>query len=144
MNKRIYRRGDWESRLADFLSSRENLEFKYGVNDCCLFVADAVKVMTGIDPAGDFRGKYKNLLGSKRILKGLGVRGLVELITRDYGFEEIDNPAFAHRGDVVLVESAPGDTMGLIDLSRTRVAIPGDEGLVRYELDTIKTAWRIG
>ena len=49
----------WEIRLDDFIKSRQNQKFQWGVHDCCLFACDAIREITGEDIAYYFRGKYK-------------------------------------------------------------------------------------
>jgi len=45
----------WESKLDKFVESRHNTRFEWGKHDCCLFACDAVKEITGEDPAYAFR-----------------------------------------------------------------------------------------
>ncbi len=46
--------------------------FQWGVNDCCLAVADIIEGQTGTDLMGRFRGRYKTRIGWGRILQREG------------------------------------------------------------------------
>jgi hypothetical protein len=46
--------------LSDGLLEHQSDSFSYGRWDCCLFVCDAIRVMTGIDLAADYRGAYSS------------------------------------------------------------------------------------
>ena len=135
---------DWESRLHDFLVSREHTPFRYGVNDCCLFAADAVCVITGVDIAAEFRGQYKSQRGAltaiKRLTGGTTAADAVAYAARD--LEECA-PALARRGDLVLVEE--GELIaGIVHLSGTDVVVAGRDGLLRKPFTDIKRAWHAG
>ena len=48
----------WQGALDRFLTAHRETRFQYGVWDCCLFACDAIEVMTGVDVAAQFRGRY--------------------------------------------------------------------------------------
>ena len=50
----------WPERLAEYLDRRALLPFSWGMQDCAMFAADAVKEITGVDIAEDLRGTYSN------------------------------------------------------------------------------------
>ena len=41
----------WDLKLDDFILSRQNKKFKWGVQDCALFACDCIKEITGQDVA---------------------------------------------------------------------------------------------
>ncbi len=136
---------DWELRLTRFMASASQMRFKWGAHDCCLFAADGVKAITGVDPALPFRGTYTGSRGAHKIVNQYGggtVGELVAKVLEDGGFSEID-PLRAMAGDVVLVTgTAVGPAVGICVGSRVVVPRRG-LGLERFELITGLRAWRI-
>ena len=59
----------WESLLNDHIEKHLNLPQKWGEIDCCLFPCNWILLACGVDPAKDFRGKYKTKLGADRAIK---------------------------------------------------------------------------
>lgn len=140
------RRNNWEHFLSEFLFKRKNSSFKYGRNDCCLFVADSVERMTGVDIAEEFRGKYKTRKSAYSLLlkfSGGAVEETFGQLSKNYGFHEVP-PNYASRGDIALVNASMGDSVGIVDMSGEKVAIPGETGLVFFPTIAIKKAWRVG
>lgn len=142
----VSRYQDWPTRLSEFLMTRGETPFEYGANDCCLFVADAVLAMTGVDfAAADFRGRYKTEAGAYKALKkfgGGGIAGMMEEFCRCGDFEEVA-PAYAGRGDVVLVNHAGLEALGVVDLSGTQAMVTGPEGMVRLPLGLATRGWKL-
>jgi len=140
------RRENWEHFLSEFIFKRTNSVFKYGQNDCCLFVADAVEKITGVDIAEEFRGQYNTKAEAYKLLmnfSGGAVEETFKTLSRQYGFHEI-SPNYAGRGDIVLVEGEMGDAVGIVDMTGEQVAIPAIKGLISFPMIAIKKAWRIG
>lgn len=132
---------NWPSLLAAFLADEK--PFSWGSRDCCLFAADAVVCITGIDPAIDFRGRYTTAKGAARVLKKYGgLEGAVERITLDHGMMEIP-VAMAQRGDVVLIDSPLGLALAIVNLAGS-VSGQGTDGIQHYEIDRALRAWRAG
>lgn len=102
------RKIDWQEQLLSTALLYENKEFEWGVADCCMFVADAVKAMADIDMAADVRGKYKTELGSKRVLARLG--GLDGHLDKFLTRTDLNH---VQRGDVVMVQTDNGPTLGM-------------------------------
>lgn len=100
---------DWPTRLAEFIETRRFTPFKWGKNDCCLFAADAVLAMTGVDPAKRLRG-YRTALGAARKAKRHRTKadpyGVAQWPTL-CGFEPVP-VAFAQRGDMVQMTMPAG------------------------------------
>src|SRR5258708_4686376 len=65
---RMKRLEDWVVRLEAFIKERTAQPFKWGSQDCCLFAADAIEAITGVDLAADFRGKYSGAETAKAVL----------------------------------------------------------------------------
>lgn len=136
----------WPGRLVAFIDERRAMPFAWGSNDCCLFAADAVAAITGVDAARKWRG-YKTARGAaSRIREARGIARLVETAAARHGWPEIA-PAFARRGDVVLIE---GDrpvinrrALGIVGPGGG-LLLPGDDGLVTLPRAAAVRAWRIG
>jgi hypothetical protein len=142
---------DWEARLAGFILARRGMPFAWGTNDCALFVCDAIVALTGIDPALMFRGQYDNKLSALRALREEGHSDFEHAISRlciRHAFEEI-HPAMAQRGDVVVLDSEGGPTLGLLGLNGEIFTLEEEGGLLSIAalLDDgeplARRAWRI-
>ena len=48
----------WEKILHDTLETMKERPFVWGTFDCCLFAADIVQALTGVDYAAGYRGTY--------------------------------------------------------------------------------------
>lgn len=126
----------WESRLLYAL--QENRKFEWGACDCCLFAADIVRGISGVDPAEKFRGKYKSKRGADRIISRLG--GLRAAISAQLGDEIIPN--LAMRGDVVLLNNAGREVVGVVNLSG-QISAMGETGVVTLPINDAICAWRV-
>ena len=126
----------WEQRLYKSLDNQS--PFVWGQSDCCLFAADAVKAMTGTDPAKEFRGRYKSEKGAARILARLG--GLRKAIGSVMS-EEI-NPLLAQRGDIVLLNNSGREIAGVIK-SRGQISAKGVSGVIELPIRDAVCAWRV-
>jgi hypothetical protein len=120
-------------RLEAFLLERREIPFEWGKNDCCLFVADAVRELHNIDFAENFRG-YKTKFGAMRRLYAYG--GLEKLV--DSMLITINRFA-AQRGDVILFPSTGGDALGLC-VGRV-FASAGPAGVKFLSMAYAKKAW---
>ncbi len=128
----MYRKPDWEVRLAAFLEPLRARPFAWGEHDCCTFAAGAVQAMTDVDPMPEFRGRYSTALGSARALRVLGAGTLAA--TLDGKFEAID-AALAQRGDIIMSAGLLGISFGPFLIA---VGSEGDrEGLIRID----RAAW---
>lgn len=128
----MYRKPDWEVRLAAFLEPLRARAFAWGQHDCCTFAAGAVEAMTGIDPMPEFRGRYATAIGSARALRRFGAGTLAG--TLDTKFEPVD-AALAQRGDIVMSGGLLGICFGPFLIA---VGSEGArEGLIRID----RAAW---
>lgn len=87
--------------------------FQYGRCDCLLALADWVALRTGVDLGGEFRGKYKNERGWKRIVvRAGGMRTFVGELLLRVGWLEVTDP---RPGDIgVLIVSADRGPCGAL------------------------------
>ena len=127
----------WPEELDAQLTKARGKKFVWGKCDCCLWAADVVEALTGVDYAAEFRGKYKTITGAK---KALGKRTLRTIMNKK--LPKIKHP---HRGDVVLIPRsitkqelpALGICIGM------QVAMMGDGGLEFLPVSVITGAWSI-
>ena len=137
----LKRHPNWPELLAGKIDAARTSPFIWGENDCCLFAADCVEIMTGIDLAGDYRN-YKTKAEALRLLKKYGgVAGIAEAIAKQHSILEIQ-PLNAQRGDVCLFDIGRGDTLGVV--AGEHIFAPGPDGLVGFPLEQAVRAWRIG
>ena len=140
----------WEQDLAEFLEAAANRPFAWGSHDCCLFVSEAIRIMTGTDIAEvkHWRGNYSDETGAYfTILKGMHTRSFrtaLERLAEEFGFPVWSHPALAQRGDVALVrDENEREAPGIVDLDGRRVACLTQEGLTRFPVDRILIAWKV-
>jgi hypothetical protein len=140
----------WATReLHQFVIDRSTARFVWGIHDCCLFVADGIQAMTGVDIASDFRGQYTDETSAKAaIAKVTGVaNGTVEdaaaYCATKHGLAELTHPLMAQRGDLVVVEDAGRLIAGLVHLSGRHIVAAGEQGLKKIPITNVKRAWRI-
>lgn len=123
----------WESRLFKKLDTTQ--PFKWGENDCCLFAADCLIEIYGIDFAEEFRG-YKTAAGAyKRLAKAGGLYAVL-----DSKFGPAINPKLAKRGAVVSFyvgkELALGVHIG------DKIAAVSEKGLIFLPMEVVDKAWQ--
>ena len=137
---------DWDARLHRFFIGQQDAKFKYGRMDCCLFVADAVLVMTGTDLAAPFRGKYASHKQALELVKQYAGKASVQAVTEklmlENGIKELP-AALAQRGDVVLVARSRDYSLGLISLNGREIWAVGSQGCLRLPLNRAVRSWRI-
>lgn len=139
------RTDDWPALLHAFLESRRGESFAWGKNDCCLFVADGVLAMTGVDIAASFRGKYTDEASCMAVLKKMGYASVSAMIAaelKSWGMPTL-MAGFAQRGDIVeyAMEGAPA--LCLVSMDGKYALGVGERGL--YVLPVLRAvrAWRV-
>ncbi|ATG77658.1 DUF6950 family protein [Pseudoalteromonas sp. 1_2015MBL_MicDiv] len=125
------------AKLAAFINQRKCSPFKWGENDCCLFVADWVLFSTGNDVASDFRGKYQSEKGAFKQLFKQGLNNVESV------FKDRLNPAialsYARRGDIAVVEFKGEYVGGIVTVNA--VVCVGENGLVTLPMGVVKTVY---
>lgn len=137
------RHHDWVERLDRFIRESHTKPFKWGSFDCCLFSCDAVRAMTDVDLAADFRGKYRSKTGAAKLMKKFkGVEGIAWKVAAEHSLIEV--PALtAQRGDVVLLDTDLGPALGVVSLDGRFAWFAAPEGLAARRLPDFRKAWRI-
>lgn len=127
---------DWQLRFSDFVQTRAHVPFAWGRNDCCLFAADAVQALTGIDHAAALRG-YDNAIAAQRLIYARG--GIRRIATDALGLEI--KPVFASVGDLVLLENAGRELLAVCN--GTCALAPGGDGMAVLSMNAALAAWRV-
>jgi len=125
------------------LEKYETVEFAWGEMDCCLFVADVIRDMTGHDYAASWRGRYGSETGALRMIAEYG--SLVALASSVFG--EI-KPFWAVRaGDPVLLsrgvveQDRINQALGIFD--GDQIAYLTDCGLDRAPVTAAVGCWHV-
>jgi hypothetical protein len=144
----------WLTRELDsFLRQSKSVPFAWGSNDCCLFAANAIEAMTGVDIADDFRGKYADESSAFALIAsvtgGTTVADAAAWCVKKHGLSEwLDAaarplPLMAKRGDLVVVENAGRLIAGVVDLSGKFVACMGESGTLSISVRRVTRAWHV-
>ena len=128
---------DWPELLAAHIDQRKDMPHRFGSNDCCRFVMDAVLSMTGHDPIADLR-KIKTAKAIARLLRETPLR---EIITQRMG-EPLPSPLMAQRGDVVMLAQGDDEHLLALCLGETWAA-PGPERLEVGDMQRAVCAWAV-
>lgn len=136
----LQRLPNWRLHLDALLCSRLHAPFAWGEFDCCLFAADCVQAICGVDLAEQYRG-YRGARAGLRVLDHAGGVGLIA--TRALGFPQ--RPDSARVGDIVLV---PADKRGrealAVVIGPGVAAMPAARGLVPAPLSMARYLWAVG
>ena len=130
------------TELKAFLGSYADKPFAWGVDDCCLFLADWIEANYGFDPAATVRRTYRDKQSCHRLLFWSG--GIVRMVSRLVKAAGIDRiPASQVRdGDIALLR-VKGSKVGAIRRGRYW-AMRGEVGVVFLSSKTkVIRAWRI-
>lgn len=126
----------WQDQLSALIQNRRAQAFRWGSNDCCLWVADAVLAITGIDPAHDIRGSYKTARGASSALRMIGgLTGAGERCGASIP------PLCAASGDVGIVSDGEKELLAVCngEVWLTTAAT----GLCAIDLHAARLAWRV-
>ncbi len=126
--------------LAAFIAAARRRVFAWGKWDCCLFCADWVREATGFDPAAEYRGRYRSKRGAYALLKRLAGGDVDAAWTRACG-EPMANPLFAVAGDICMVETDLGLTLGIC--LGAEIAHVSESGLAFLPITAAEKAWRL-
>lgn len=130
----------WQLHLDALVCSRLHTPFGWGGFDCCLFGADAVLAVTGVDLAQGLRG-YHGARQGLRLLRRVG--GIPALLTGALGFPQRTD--VARSGDIVVLpaDRRGRDAVGVVVSTRSAV-LPGARGLVTAPLSAASALWAVG
>lgn len=131
---------DWQLLLEVYVDRARAEPFVWGAHDCVSFAMGWVEmVRADLAPRDDLAEVlgYSTAAGAARML---AERSLAQAVA-DWGGLTAVAPAFAQRGDLVLVEIDGRESLALCvgDV----VAGPGTEGLAFAPLAAVRAAWRV-
>ena len=135
---------NWPGALSLFIAEKRTQPFKWGENDCCLFAADWLTILTGTDPAEalGLRGKYDSAFLAARLLESLGgVAGAAGTYCAARNWPECPICS-AGRGDLILYSENGRDSLGVCLGARS--VFVGESGLEFRSTSQCLTAWRVG
>lgn len=125
---------NWPHALAEYLREAQTRPFEWAVHDCVQFAAGAVAAVTGVRPAVP---AYANHGAARRLL---AEASLAEWVTAVLGPEL--PPPLARRGDLVLIETDSGPTLGVV--TGVQALFPGKPvGLIARPVLDSRCAWRV-
>ncbi|KKL24189.1 hypothetical protein LCGC14_2417810, partial [marine sediment metagenome] len=129
---------DWPTRLDKYFEDCADNKFEYGVFDCAIFIADGILAMTGVDIIQEQRGKYKNEVEAKSLIRIIIPNSnsiqaafdlIIRLVVKENKFKEVDRN-FAQRGCLVLLDEMLNNSLGLLGLDGRQIYCPHpEEGL---------------
>jgi hypothetical protein len=126
----------WRQRLGVLIQDRMTNPFAWGSQDCCLWAADCVLAVSGVDYAAPFRGRYGTAAGALDMLREAG------------GIEALADQV----GPRIPVMMAAFGDIGLVRLEdRQLLAVcagevwlaPAAAGLAARPLPEASIAWRV-
>ncbi|MBY6113289.1 hypothetical protein KUW09_04880 [Mameliella alba] len=129
------RKPTWRADLAAYLAGIAGVAYRPGRHDCALFVAGAVKVMTGTDHARGWRSKYRSIKRGQVMLRDRGFDGHVGFVAAHY--PEVA-PILAQAGDIAVID---GDNLGVVQGAGVYVLRPDGLGIV--PLTAAERAFRV-
>lgn len=134
---------DFLMNLRDYLEACCRRRWEWGAHDCTLFAADWVRIVTGLDPASDWRGRYADADQCRaRLMSAGGLEAVVNRAMAANGFRETDAPA---TGDVGLIR-APTEIDGMGTVSAIRQgdlwAVRSIRRVIAAPFPTVR-AWRV-
>lgn len=129
----------WESALFEALAPHMAAPFAWGASDCFLMAMDAMRAVTGEDPYGEHRGRYKTAAGAMKRIRSKGFRDLEGAM--DAICERVI-PSLARRGDIVSLMADDGIALGVVVGDGILCKAPA--GIQINPLWTALHAWRVG
>lgn len=133
----LVRLPDWPERLAEYVHQHRGTPFAWGGHDCVRFAAGAVQAMTGCQPLPT---EWSDRTSAARALRRLG--GLVPAVSSV--LPPLSAPAWAQRGDVVLVQCAGLARRWLAVCDGPLLLSPGPHGLLINPSRYAVRAWGVG
>lgn len=127
---------DFDAFIA-LLDARACTPFEWGPDkhDCFAFPGAAVEALTGDNPIARCGRSWSSARGAHAVLRRLG--GVAAAV--DTVLPRLESPAFAHRGDVGMVEG-DGRQMLVVFEGQTVVGA-APQGLFRLPRSAVTVAW---
>jgi len=138
---KINRNVNWPEKLTNVIVEYRSREFIYAESDCCCFVTDCIKAMTGWNFMHGFKMRYKTERGALgELVRYAGVKTVEDLAAKRLG-EEVEILK-AQRGDVV--SAAPDDMQALgVVVGSVVLFMHVDLDLIEVNISDCHKAWRV-
>jgi hypothetical protein len=133
---------NWPEKLFALVEARANAPFEWGVHDCCIFSADVIAEITGIDLMAEYRGRYDSALSAARLFERDGLEAAIEAACAATGFAEHAGPLSAQRGDLVITEIPERGPAAGLCLGATAVFV-APTGISEIPIAQCRRAWAI-
>lgn len=134
----LQRLPDWPLRLDALVHERARVPFAWGSNDCALFAADAVRAITGHDPAAGLRG-----LGVRQALRHVRrCGGICHVVPA--GLPPLTHTSLAVEGDIALVQQDGARRLSIGVVVGEHVIGPSRVGLVAVPRQRAVQCWGVG
>ena len=132
---------NWVSALEKEIVRYQTAPFKWGENDCLIFVADCIKAMTDFDFMEPWRGKYTN----EDEAASLMIEHWNGKINR--GWDPVASPIDNHkaqRGDFGTLQYTGKTYCGVVSLNARFLLVRTEEGIARLKLKNVDrlSLWR--
>lgn len=95
--------------LAGFLQEQARTPFVWGASDCALFLADWVRLATGIETADDLRGQYDGPRSAAEVSGG----SLAFVVGRCAARAGLKNTEDAKPGDIAVLKQPRGEVCAI-------------------------------
>lgn len=147
------RNDDWDMSFHKAIQARRSQPFAWSVNDCCTWVADHIKTVTGVDLYTEFRGTYTDaksaFVSIHRITGKKTVEDVADYVFGKAGIPELMNTNHASRGDIVCFDQVQTDgksepILGVVNLCGQVALFVSQSGLQRIPVSQCRRAWRVG
>jgi hypothetical protein len=136
--------------LHEYIIECRAVPLEWGVLDCGLFAAGAIRAMTGVAVDEPFLAEHYTDAASAAAaiqkVTGLGntIEDAAQWIASQHALKELPSVLFAQRGDLVVFETAGGVAAGVVSLEGKYAVFLGEAGLRKVPTKTCKKAWRVG
>jgi len=101
----MQKKENWHILMAEYLQSVRHNPFAWGSFDCCMFAADCIKAMSGVDPAAPFRDAYTDAATAITALRAYAGGLLIptmEKVAANQDWQKVETVLRLQRGDVVI------------------------------------------
>lgn len=111
-----------------------------------MFVCDAIREMTGVDPAQEFRNRYASRETAYQLIRETSgkhsVRAIAELVTTRFDMPEAPI-LMARRGDVVLIKRPTDYSLGILSLNGKEIVVTRAKSLCTIPISQGLLAWHV-
>jgi hypothetical protein len=126
--------------LSEYLRTAAGRPFAYGQFDCGLFLADWIKLVRGIDPAAELRGRYGRIEDVPGIGGRRGLMGILTGLARRLPLAVTKRPK---TGDVALISIGGAAAVGAIRGERGWLVLAEGGGISCAPSARLVRAWAL-